>query len=267
MFEQSASVARLSAAVPVPAVASSSHLIGMRETSHRTERLPFSVRVVRDDADLAKAVGIRHAAYARHVPDFADKLREPEAADFEAGVVVLLAESKLDGSALGTMRIQSNCYRPLSLEQSVELPATMCQTALAEVTRLGVTGDRIGHMVKTVLVKASFQYCQLMGIDWAIIAARSPLDRQYERLLFEDVFPGQGYIAMRHANNLPHRVLGFDIHTGQARWTQARHPLLDFMCYTYHPDIELGELPVDAIASLSSPFLNSGDRRPMTIRH
>lgn len=64
----------------------------------KEERLPFWVRLVRNEADLRKAVHIRHAAYARHVPDLAHQLQEPEATDYEDGVVVLLAESKLDGS-------------------------------------------------------------------------------------------------------------------------------------------------------------------------
>lgn len=210
-----------------------------QHASAHVERLPFSVRLVRNAEDLDKAVAIRHAAYARHVPEFAEKLRVPEPADFEDGVAVLLAESKLDGSPLGTMRIQTNQYKPLSVEQSVELPEWLKYAALAEVTRLGVANDRVGNLVKTTLVKASFQYCEQMGIDWAIVTARSPLDRQYERLMFEDLYPGQGYIPMQHVGNLPHRVLGFDIHTGEARWSQAKHPLLRFFCYTNHPDIDI----------------------------
>lgn len=264
MIQPPASLALSPARVPTFARASSERLIGMPDPEHVTERLPFSVRVVRDAAALDKAVGIRHAAYARHVPDFADKLRAPEPADFEDGVAVLLAESRLDGSALGTMRIQSNRYRPLSVEQSVELPAAMAEASLAEVTRLGVTGERIGTLVKTVLIKASFQYCQLNGIDWAIIAARSPLDRQYERLLFKDVFPDRGYIAMRHANDLPHRVLAFDIQSGERHWSEARHPLLAFFCHTYHPDIDLAGMQD---ARRAAPPSVAGQAVSMACRH
>ena len=94
------------------------------------ERLPFTVRLVRNEADLKKAVQIRHAAYARHLPIFAETLKTAETDDAEDGVVVLLAESKLDGSPLGTMRIQTNQFKPLSLEQSIELP-DMAQVTLA----------------------------------------------------------------------------------------------------------------------------------------
>ena len=77
------------------------------QTALAQERLPFRVRLVRSEEDLAKAVSIRHAAYARHLPGFAEQLRHPERSDFSADGIVLLAESRLDGSPLGTMRVQT----------------------------------------------------------------------------------------------------------------------------------------------------------------
>lgn len=204
------------------------------------ERLPFSVRVVRNEAELSKAVTIRHAAYARHMPDFAEKLRQAEAMDEEPGVVVLLAESKLDGTPLGTLRIQSNAYKPLTVEQSVTLPRWLRDRPLIEGSRLGIVGGAIGRLVKVVLIKATLRYCENEGIDWAIVAARAPIDRQYAQLMFEDLFPEQGFIPMRHGNNIPHRVMGFDIEAGHQRLVDAQHPMLKFMSYTNHPDIDVG---------------------------
>lgn len=213
----------------------------------KEERLPFWVRLVKNEADLRKAVHIRHAAYARHVPDLAQKLQEPEATDYEDGVVVLLAESKLDGSPLGTARIQSNRFRPLSVEQSVDLPLWMEGMHLAEVTRLGIVGGTMGRLVKTVLIKAAFQYCERQGIEQAIAAGRAPIDRHYEQLLFEDLFPAKGFIPLAHAGNLPHRVMAFDIDSGPARWQQAQHPALNFFCHTRHPDIDMGPVPARSL--------------------
>ena len=204
------------------------------------ELLPFTVRLVRDEDDLSKAVQIRHSAYARHLPDFAETLKSAETADAENGVVVLLAESKLDGSPLGTMRIQTNQYKPLCLEQSIVLPDWLKKRRLAEATRLGVTNEKGGRLVTTVLFKAFFQYCQQTGIEWMVVAGRAPVDRMYDRLLFDDVFPGMGYIPLAHAGNLPHRVMSFDVETAEDRWARVKHPLLGFMCHTHHPDIQLG---------------------------
>jgi hypothetical protein len=221
---------------PIPAA---KQTLSAPKPATREERLAFSVRVVGNQEDLAKAVSIRHAAYARHMPEFAEKLREPEAMDSEPGVVVLLAESKLDGAPLGTLRIQSNSHMALKVEQSVTLPRWLRDRPLAEVSRLGIVGGTTGRLVKTVLIKAAFQYCEFDGIEWAIVAARAPLDRHYDVLLFEDLFPEQGFIPMRHGANIPHRVLGFEIDTGHQRWTDAKHPLLNFFSYTQHPDIDI----------------------------
>lgn len=203
------------------------------------ELLPFTVRLVRNEADLNKAVQIRHAAYARHLPLFAETLKTAETDDVENGVVVLLAESKIDGSPLGTMRIQTNQYKPLSLEESIELPQWLRSRSLAEATRLGVTNATGGRLVTTVLFKAFYLYCHQIGSDWMVITARSPVDRTYERLLFTDVFPDAGYIPIHHVGNLPHRVMSSEVDTAEERWAAAKHPLFNFAFRTLHPDIQL----------------------------
>lgn len=225
------------------------------------ERLPFTVRVVRHEQQLRKAVAIRQRAYGRHLPVLGELLKEPEVNDRDPGCVVLLAESRLDGEPLGTLRIQTNRHRPLALESSVELPDRLSDSSLAEATRLGVAEGRIGRMVKTMLFKAFYQYCLAAEIEWMVIGARSPLDRMYQALLFQDVFPGQGYLPLKHAGNLPHRILAFELETAEARWRAARHPLLDLFVHTSHPDIERSSrlpafgpssLPHDALAAFAA---------------
>lgn len=205
----------------------------------KEERLAFSVRLVQSAEDLAKAVNIRQAAYARHMPEFAEKLREAEPMDSEPGVVVLLAESKLDGTPLGTLRIQSNAHMPLKVEQSVTLPRWLRDRPLAEVSRLGIVGGSTGRLVKMVLIKAAYQYCLQDEIEWMVVAARAPLDRQYDQLMFEDLFPAQGFIPMRHGGNIPHRVLGLELDTTQQRWEAVEHPMLNFFVHTHHMDIDI----------------------------
>jgi hypothetical protein len=205
------------------------------------EQLPFTVRLVHDTQDLDKAVDIRHRAYARHLPDFAQKLKAPEREDTDSGVTVLLAESKLDGSALGSMRIQTNQFGPLGVEQSIELPDWMQGKKLAEATRLGVTDGKGGRLVTTVLFKSFYLYSKQIGVDWLIVTGRSPVDRMYERLLYEDVFPGAGFIPLRHVGNIPHRVMCTETASCEQRWSAAKHPLFDFAFRTYHPDIQVAE--------------------------
>lgn len=203
------------------------------------ERLPFTVKLVRTAEELRKAVQIRQSAYARHLPSVAGKLGAPEAADTQDGVAVLLAESKVDGTPLGTARIQTNRHAPLPLEQSVDLPAWLQGRTLAHVSRLGVVQGGIGRLVKLMLFKGLYKYWEQHGIDWAVVAARAPLDNMYEQLLFQDVFPGQAYVPLPHMDNVPHRVMAFEVATASQRWAQAQHPLRNFMVYTRHPDLDL----------------------------
>lgn len=250
-----------SPALEMPEMNAATQVAADPESGKHIERLPFTVRMANCEEDLAKAVSIRYQAYARHLPAVAATLDKPEALDREEDCVVVLAESKLDGTPVGTMRIQRNRNRKLVLEDSVDLPAWLLGRSMIEITRFGVAEGRLGRLVRTVLVKAGFQYCLLNDIDWIVIAARAPLDTLWEKLLFQDVFPGFGLIPMRHAGNIPHRVLGFDVSTAHERWTAARHPLLNFMCNTHHPDLRLAEPDAAtsaAVARLPEIYRNSG---------
>lgn len=204
------------------------------------ERLPFTVRLVRNEEDLQKAVQIRQMAYARHMPDVAKTLTGPEKTDTEDGVGILLAVSKVDGSPLGSVRIQTNRFQPLSLEKSVALPGWMRGMSLAQVSRFGVIHGSIGRLVKMILVKGCLQYSQAHEIDWDVIAARPPLDKMYRQLTYQDIFPDAGYIPLPHMGNAPHRIMGFEVATCNERLTAANHPLLNFFCHTLHPDLDVG---------------------------
>jgi hypothetical protein len=205
----------------------------------KVEHLPFTVRIVREESDLDKAVTIRHKAYARHLPALAATLKTPESIDRELGAAVLLAESKLDGSPLGSIRIHSNRYGKLSLESSLKFPHPLDASSLAHASRLGIQEGRVGAVVKISLFKAYYQFCVGAKIDWLVIAARPPLDRQYEDLMFDDMFPDAALIPLQSANGIPHRVMKFEVATAELRWREASHRLYDFVFRTSHPDIDV----------------------------
>ncbi|MFY9314470.1 MAG: hypothetical protein WAO95_02790 [Burkholderiales bacterium] len=209
------------------------------------ERLPFRIRVARDEDALRKAVQIRHRAYARHVPELAQGLRAPEHDDADQDTMILLAESRLDGLPVGTIRVQSNRYRPLGVEHSVELPARLQGESMVEATRLAVAGGGAGRMVKAALIKALYLHCLRAGIAWVVAGARPGLDRQYEALLMDDLFPGRT-IQLQHTGGIPHRIMALDVYGAYDRWHRAGHPLFHFMCGISHPDIDLGGTDVPA---------------------
>ena len=203
------------------------------------ERLPFTVKIVKSEEEMVKAVAIRHSAYARHVPELAEILKVPEPFDFDEDAVVLLAESKLDGSALGSMRIQTNINKKLKLEYSVSLPSWLQNKSLAEAGRLGIVGTRMGRIVKAILFKAYYSYCVNEGIEWMVITARSPVDKTYEGLLFRDVFESKEYIPIKHDDNMACRIMAFHVPTAEQLWRANQHPLYNLVFLTHHPDIAL----------------------------
>jgi len=207
----------------------------------RTEYWPFTLRLASGAQDMAKVLEVRHSAYARHLPEaLTASLLEPEALDRADGVVLLLAESKLDGALMGTMRIQTNQAQPLALEQSVQLPQWMQGLPLAEATRLGVSLDGTARLVKAALFKAYYLYCLQNDLQYMVITARSPIDRQYDRMLFQDVYPGMGYVPLEHVFNLPHRIMFLDVMGVEALWKSENHPWCDYMFHTDHPDLQVG---------------------------
>ncbi len=204
----------------------------------RSERLPFTIRAVHDEADLERVVAMRRSAYGRHTPEFAETMAI-EAGDRRDDTVVLLAESRLDREPVGTMRIQTNLHGPLPMEASVALPDWLTGCRLAEATRLAVRGGMIGRAVKVALCKALFGYCRDASIDWMVITARTPLDRDYQSMLFDDVFGKNEFHPMAHVGGMPHRVLAKPVAAAQRRWAEVQHPLYGYVFETEHPDIDV----------------------------
>jgi hypothetical protein len=205
-----------------------------------TERMAFEVREVRTQDELFKAVAVRYEAYSRHLPELGRRLTAPEPADSRPGYTVLLAENRLDGTPLATIRLQTNDVEPLVLEQSIDLPDWLQGRRLAEATRFAVASQVRGRYVSYVMFKAFWQFCLERDIEWMVVCARPPLDRIYLSLLFEDVVAGGAFVPLKHAANVPHRVLAFNVTTSEPRWRTAGHPYYPFMALTVHPDIRIG---------------------------
>ena len=210
----------------------------LKENPVRSESLPFVVRCVRDEAELAKAVAIRRSAYGRHVPDLAARFAAPEQSDLDGSSRVLVALAKLDGMPLGSMRFRTNGNQPLDIEQSVTLPASLQNRVLTEATRLAVSQAAVGRVVKAMLMKAMFLHCEATGVDCIVAGARHPMDRFYQWLFFEDVFPGGDFIPLAHAGMIPHKVMFCDVVATKRRWLECDHPWYSLFFETHHPDIE-----------------------------
>lgn len=223
---------------PVP-----SHLSGIRSKPRadlpKRVDLPFTVRIVRTNEQLSRAVQIRAEAYSRHLPTLGEILESPENVDRDPNSIIFLAEAKSDGTSLGTIRIQTNFSAPISLESSIDLPSKFRGRPLAGVSRLAVKAGPRGRLVKLALFKALHRYCLAKQVEWILIGARPPLDQTYLDLGFTDVFDDQNLRPLSTAAGVPHRILCFEVFTAERRWFELSHPLYLFMGQRFHADIEI----------------------------
>lgn len=204
------------------------------------QRLRFTLRVARSEAELRAACRVRSASYGHHLPNLRSPFSEPDELDWSPDTAVFIASDKETGAAVGTVRLATNGRQPLQIEHSTVLPEPLSDHVLAEVTRLAVLPGHDDPRVKLALMKATYLYCMARQVQWMVIGARSEgLIRQYRRLGFTDLLPTGTMVPLAHAGNLPHRILGFDVASAERNWHAAEHPFYEFMVRTYHPDIEL----------------------------
>lgn len=201
--------------------------------------LPFTVRLVRTNQHLEKAVNVRTSTYARRLPSLAAALNRPETEDRYPDSIILLAESKETLTPLGTLRIRTNAHGPTEFERELLLPIKFQGSSIAHVSRLGVVGGRAGNQVKLALFKALYRYALATQIEWIMATGIPPRDRDYFNLQFEEVFPDKGLIALPSSRGIPARLLAFNVRTAEQRWRETDHPLYDFMCVQIHDDIRI----------------------------
>jgi len=216
---------------PSPAQAARSHL--------RVLPLPFVIRIVRTEEHLRKAVDVRAETYKKHHPELADSLTSPEKADREPFSLVLLAESKLDGQPVGTMRIETNVSTPLAIEDLLPSNSEFKTRTLAFVTRSGVRKCDDSQLIKIALFKALHRYCLACQIDSMIVTAKPPMDKQYVKLGFMDVFDSKTLIPIPWSGDIRTRVLYLNAFDAEKQWRDANHPLYDFMIRDFCPDIQI----------------------------
>lgn len=215
-----------------------------------TERLPFRVAVANDD-QLEAIASARAAAYGRHLPEMRNQLAIPEPADTASDCLLVAASSPVDGSILGSFRMQLNHVQALQLEMSVELPARYQGQLLAEIVRLNIPSSASAAVVRAALFKAVYLCAVKLGVAHVVVAGRRPVDRMYEGLLFSDIAEKGEMYPMAHVRGILHRVMSLEVQLAEMKWRKAQHQLYGFMIATEHPDIDLSA--VDVVPRLRLP--------------
>jgi hypothetical protein len=207
--------------------------------STKINALPFVVRLVRTEAQLQKVCELRAASYGHHLPEFGESLLQPDSHDTKQGTVIFVAEDKVTGEAVGTIRIHLNTHNPLPLEAALKLPGHIDGHFLVEVSRLSVRPGYNQMSVRLALFKALYLYCYANQVQYMLVTARRPLDRIYKSLGFSPINGVDQWIPIPYTGNIEHTVLVFDVLMADRNWYDESHRLYPFMRQTYHPDIQV----------------------------
>lgn len=199
--------------------------------------LPFRIEQAQSDLDFQAVATARQLAYGRHLPAFGCLVGQADPDDLQPNAAVLLAQSKLDASCIGTVRVQIANGGTLRLEDSFALPKALRTGRIAEISRLAIPAGSNGLALRLMLIKAAYWYCRSQQVDRCFLCVRHPVDRQYRRFDLHDVLPEGEFVPMRHIGDIPHRVLWFDVHGIEARWLASNNPLHATYFVHQHPDI------------------------------
>lgn len=205
-----------------------------------SQLLPFWIGVATSEHELELAARARQQAYGKHLPELGEKLAQPDEDDRHPDSTVLIAYSKLDGSCIGTVRVQIARQRNLRLEDSYTLPHALKDGLVAEISRLAIPARSNGLALRLMLIKAAYWYCRASLVERCFLCVRYPVDRQYRRFDLEDVLPMNEFVPMQHIGMIPHRVLWFDVFRIEAKWLLTGNPLHSVYFANSHPDLLQG---------------------------
>ena len=133
----------------------------------------------------------------------------PETWDQRPNATLLIAESRIDGDALGSLRILASERGRLMVEDRVALPQSLRAVSVAEASCLAVKAGRNATLVRLMLWKAFHRYCLAAQVDTMLIAVRESALRQYEWLGFHDPQPAPvRFSGLSFSYNLAYAVFG-----------------------------------------------------------
>jgi hypothetical protein len=218
------------------------------------ELLGFTVRVVDNEADLARVRQLRSLAYGHHLPLLAAQFGQADSLDEDPDVVIFCAEDKVTGELVGSCRIQLNRHRPLQIHSCIEEPPHLHGLLVSEITRLVVHPAYGDRLVRMALVKACHLHNIAMQVAGIYAGSRPALMRQYRALGFSDLFGDNREVPLTYAGGIPHRILWLDSVRAEADWSAMKHPYYKFVFKTWHPDIMIFSRAFTSISRANAPL-------------
>lgn len=204
-----------------------------------THPLDFTVRLARTEDRILQAVKIREAGFDRHHPwHFIDKA---DRRDRQFGSVVFVTLSKGSEEPLGSLRIETNRQRQLSIESEIKLPSKYHGLHCAHVSRLSTVPGGGGRQCRNALFKALYLYSVATEIRYLFVLALPPIERLYYRIGFQEVFKNGNRLLPQQYRDLNLHLLSVQVDQLRLRLKSRSPELYQFIFLQRHPDIRIFE--------------------------
>lgn len=200
--------------------------------------LPFVVRLASSERDLLDVVSLRSKTYSRHNAPAARLVRSLEEEDLRGDGLILVARSKIDGTAIGSVRVQTRVQRPLMVESAMQLPHDVASANPIELMRGSITNGLPGRTVSASFAKATFLLCRKFAFSHVIVTCREPVDLMYRAYRFDELLGG-ALIELPYSPGARHKVLCLPMNEATERWRSQNPPLFELMLNIEDPDIQV----------------------------
>jgi hypothetical protein len=204
----------------------------------KKQTLPFTVTVLKTAAQLDAVVAHRARGYGRRSAALGSALALPEPADARShGREILVAQSKLDGAVIGSMRLHVNYREPTNVEKAAsDLPASMAGSRIMDSSRFCCAA---GHVCRGALFKAGLLYARRHKVDHFLLATLESIEPLYASVGFAPLFEDGRLHPIAIAENLPHRVMHLNMATLEEDVARRRPAMVEFLFETEHEDIDV----------------------------
>jgi hypothetical protein len=200
----------------------------------------------RTDATASRLLATRKRTYSRHLaplPNSDEANRDPSS-DF---AVIFSAEAKTSGESFGSIRIETNLKNSFYFEEYVKVPELITRVPAVCASRLNVVPGPIGRVVKAALCKALYLYACAMQCQTIYAFVDASRARLYTSIGFKPVLDNNPLLELPQHGGLKHFLFKAEVLDFERNLKKVEHPLHDFVCNTYHPDIRIFE----SVASLA----------------
>jgi hypothetical protein len=135
-----------------------------------------------------------------------------------------------DDKPVGTLRVLDRTKGKIELDNFLDVDALLDEKEkpCAEATRFTIAKHPKGVIIKILLWRAYFKYCQSRGIRTMLISSRPIMAKNYTYLLFKEIGL-KGVYRHNHLKNKEHSTYKMNIPSLRDLWIQAKHPLFKFM--------------------------------------